>query len=144
MNVDRSQAPVVVQCSSIAVAPALRHRARAGVERMTAKYFNQLNAATVYFSREGKEYRCTVNIDMGALRIVTGQSLGFCCHAALDESLRKAGKQLRRLKRASRDDKVPRTGFKPKGGAARPLSWTVEASASSDWTTGPSADPAFP
>lgn len=110
MNTRCINAPVIVRSSSIRLGTALRVRARAGVERTAAKYFGRLNAATVYFSREGRGYRCTVNIDMGAVRIITGESLGFCCHAILDAAMRKATKQLRRLKRTLRDDKPPRSG----------------------------------
>ncbi|WP_204165273.1 HPF/RaiA family ribosome-associated protein [Methylobacterium radiodurans] len=110
MNTRRIVAPVVVRSASIVLGAALRERACAGVERTAAKYFGRLNAATVYFSRDGRGYRCTVNIDMGALRIVTGEALGFCCHAVLDTAMRKAAKQLRRLKRSLRDDKLPRSG----------------------------------
>lgn len=113
MNTRRIDAPIVVRSSSIGLGAALRERARAGVERVAAKYFGRLNAATVYFSRDGRGYRCTVNIDMGALRIVTGESLGYCCHAVLDAAMRKAAKQLRRSKRALRDDKLPKSGRVP-------------------------------
>lgn len=83
-----------------------------------------MNAATVYFSRDGRGYRCTVNIDMGALRIVTGESLGFCCHAVFDAAMRKAAKQLRRMKRTLRDDKIPRSGRMPANPSARRWSRT--------------------
>lgn len=123
MNTRRIDAPIVVRSSSIGLGAALRERARAGVERVAAKYFGRLNAATVYFSRDGRGYRCTVNIDMGALRIVTGESLGFCCHAVFDAAMRKAAKQLRRSKRALRDDKLPRSGRILRGAPARRRSW---------------------
>ncbi len=113
MNTRRIDAPIVVRSSSIGLGAALRERARAGVERAAAKYFCRLNAATVYFSRDGRGYRCTVNIDMGAMRIVTGESLGFCCYTVFDAAMRKAAKQLRRLKRTLRDDKAPRAGWMP-------------------------------
>ena len=119
MHTRRIDAPIVVRSSSIGLGAALRGRARAGVERVAAKYFGRLNAATVYFSRDGRGYRCTVNIDMGALRIVTGESLGFCCHAVFDAAMRKAAKQLRRSKRALRDDKLPRSGRMPGDPPAR-------------------------
>lgn len=123
MNTRHINVPIVVRSSSIGLGTALRERARAGVERVAAKYFGRLNAATVYFSRDGRGYRCTVNIDMGTLRIVTGESLGFCCHAVFDAAMRKAAKQLRRLKRTLRDDKIPRSGRMSRGAPARRRSW---------------------
>lgn len=119
MNTRRVDAPIVVRSSSIGLGAALRERARASVERVAAKYFGRLNAATVYFSRDGRGYRCTVNIDMGTLRIVTGESLGFCCHVVFDAAMRKVAKQLRRLKRTLRDDKIPRAGRMPAEAPAR-------------------------
>lgn len=123
MNTRHIDAPIIVRSSSIGLGAALRERARAGVERVAAKYFGRLNAATVYFSRDGRGYRCTVNIDMGASRIVTGESLGFCCHAVFDAAMRKAAKQLRRLKRTLRDDKLPRSDRMSRGAPARRRSW---------------------
>lgn len=110
MNTRCINAPVIARSSSIRLGTALRVRARAGVERTAAKYIGRLNAATVYFSREGRGYRCTVNIDMGAVRIITGESMGFCCHAILDAAMCKAAKQMRRLKRTLRDGKPSRSG----------------------------------
>lgn len=119
MNTRGIDEQVLVRSSSIGLGAALLERARAGIARTAAKYFGRLNAATVYVSRDGRGYRCTVNIDMGAMRIVTGEALDFRCHAALDAALRKAATQLRRLKRALRDDKLPRSGPTPGGVSGR-------------------------
>ncbi len=109
----RIDAPIVVQSSSIALGNALRHRACTGIERLASKYFGRLNAATIYFSREGKGYRCTVNVDMGPRRVITGEARGASCHGVLDSALRRAATRLRRLKRSLRDDKFPRFGGLP-------------------------------
>ncbi len=44
-------------------------------------------------------------MQMGALSIVTGEAVAPDCYKAFDAALGKAAKQLRRLKRALRDDK---------------------------------------
>jgi ribosomal subunit interface protein len=112
MNQPFRDAVMTVRSSNIQLGAALPERAREEIVRLAAKYLGRLNAASVYFSREGRSYRCTVNIDTGPPRIVTGEASGFSCHLALHGALRKAAKQLRRMKRALREDK-PR----------RPITW---------------------
>jgi ribosomal subunit interface protein len=104
MTVDRKP-PIAVQSSTVELGQALPEYARARVEQVAGKYLGDLSGATVYFSREGASYRCTVNMQMGSLRIMTGEAVGPDCHRAFDRALERAAKQLRRLKRALRDDK---------------------------------------
>jgi ribosome-associated translation inhibitor RaiA len=111
MNTADENAVITVQSSNIHLGDFLPARARRAVLRVAAKYFRRLTRASVYFSREGRTYRCTVNMEMGALRIVTGEGRGFTCYLALSGALRKAAKQLRRIKRALRDDKPRRFGW---------------------------------
>ncbi|AWM89095.1 HPF/RaiA family ribosome-associated protein [Microvirga sp. 17 mud 1-3] len=105
MKLDRTNTPITVQSSTVELGEALPAYARNGVQRAAGKYFGQLSGAAVYFSREGGSYRCTVNMQMGALRIVTGEAIAPDCHKAFDAALEKAAKQLRRRKRALRDNK---------------------------------------
>jgi len=97
--------PIAVQSSTVELGDALPEYARTRVRQAAGKYLGDLSGAAVYFSREGATYRCTVNVQMGSLRIVTGEAVRPDCHRAFDEALEKAAKQLRRLKRALRDDK---------------------------------------
>jgi ribosomal subunit interface protein len=103
---DRGQhdAVITVQSSTIHLGDFLPAWARGAVLGVAAKYFRRLTRASVYFSREGRMYRCTVNMEMGALRMVTGEAHGSTCYGALDGALRKAAKQLRRMKRALREN----------------------------------------
>jgi ribosomal subunit interface protein len=105
MTVARKKPLITVQSSTVELGEALPTYARTGVERVASKYFGHLSGAAVYFSREGASYRCTVNMQMGILRIVTGEAIAPDCHKAFDGALEKAAKQLRRLKRALRDNK---------------------------------------
>jgi ribosomal subunit interface protein len=100
---------IAVQSSTVDLGQALPEYARTRVGQVAGKYLGDLSGAAVYFSREGASYRCTVNMQMGSLRIVTGEAVGPHCHRAFDGALEKAAKQLRGLKRALRDDKP----FKP-------------------------------
>ncbi len=115
MNTADENAVITVQSSNIHLGDFLPARARRAILRVAAKYFRRLTRASVYFSREGRTYRCTVNMEMGALRIVTGEGRGFTCYLALSGALRKAAKQLRRMKRALRDD-VVLVGGRPQDG----------------------------
>jgi ribosome-associated translation inhibitor RaiA len=110
MNTAHQDAVITVQSSNIHLGDFLPARTRRAVRRVAEKYIRRLTRASVYFSREGRSYRCTVKMEMGALRMVTGENDGFTCHLALTGALRKAAKQLRRMKRALRDDK-PRLGW---------------------------------
>jgi ribosomal subunit interface protein len=97
---------IAVQSSAVELGKALPEYIRIRVRQVAGKYFGDLSGAAVYFSRDGASYRCTVNMQMGSLRIVTGEAVGPDCYRAFDVAIEKAAKQLRRLKRALRDGKA--------------------------------------
>jgi len=103
--VDRA---ISVQSSNIDLGAALPTHARQSILRVAGKYFGRLNAAAVHFTREGTTYRCTVNMQMGALRMRSGEAKNPDIYAAFDAALEKVATQLRRTKRAVRDDKPER------------------------------------
>jgi ribosomal subunit interface protein len=109
MKLDGADAVITVKSANIDLGEALPERARESILRVAGKYFGRLNTAAVYFSREGQSYRCTVNLQMGALRVITGEAHGPDCYRAFDLALEKASKQLRRMKREMREDKPFRT-----------------------------------
>jgi ribosomal subunit interface protein len=76
---------------------------------VAGKYFGRLNTAAVHFTREGKTYRCTVNMQMGALKMMSGEGQSPDIYAAFGAALEKVATQLRRTKRAFRDEKGERT-----------------------------------
>ena len=104
-SVDRS---ISVQSSTVDLGDALPAHARQAILRVAGKYFGRLNSAAVHFAREGKTYRCTVNLRMGALRMRSGEAESPDIYAAFDAALEKVATQLRRMKRAVRDDKGER------------------------------------
>ena len=83
-------------------------RGRRSCVRVAGKYFGRLHAAAVHFTREGRTYRCTVNMQMGALRMRSAEANSPDIYAAFDAALEKVATQLRRTKRAFRDEKGER------------------------------------
>jgi ribosomal subunit interface protein len=104
-SVDRA---ISVQSSNIDLGAALPTHARQSILRVAGKYFGRLNAAAVHFTREGTTYRCTVNMQMGALRMRSAEAKNPDIYAAFDAALEKVATQLRRTKRAFRDEKGER------------------------------------
>ncbi len=105
-SVDRS---ITVQSSNVDLGTALPESARQAILRVAGKYFGRLNTAAVHFAREGKTYRCTVSMQMGALKMMSGEGQSTDIYAAFRAALAKAATQLRRTKRAVRDEKGERT-----------------------------------
>jgi hypothetical protein len=76
-SVDRS---ITVQSSNVDLGTALPAQARQAILRVAGKYFGRLSTAAVHFAREGKTYRCTVNMQVGGLKMMSGegQSADIC------------------------------------------------------------------
>jgi ribosomal subunit interface protein len=101
-------ATITVQSSNVDLGEILPQHARESVERVAGKYFGQLTTAAVHFTREGPNYRCTVNMQMSATKMMTGEALSEDAFQAFNSALNKAAKQLRRKKREVREDKGAR------------------------------------
>ena len=101
-------ATITVQSSNVDLGEILPQHARESVERVAAKYFGQLTTAAVHFTREGPSYRCTVNMQMSGTKMMTGEAQSDDAFQAFNTALNKAAKQLRRKKRAVREDKGTR------------------------------------
>jgi ribosomal subunit interface protein len=99
---------ITVQSSNIDLGEVLPVHARQSVVRVAAKYFGRLNTAAVHFTREGATYRCTVNMQMGALPMKSAEAKNKDIYAAFNAALEKVAKQLRRAKRELREDKGER------------------------------------
>ena len=76
---------------------------------MAGKYFGRLSTAAVHFTREGTSYRCTVNKQMGALKMTSAEGVSTEIYAAFNAALERVATQLRRAKRTFRDEKGERT-----------------------------------
>ncbi|HEY8380909.1 MAG TPA: ribosome-associated translation inhibitor RaiA [Microvirga sp.] len=101
-------ATITVQSSNVDLGDQLPQHARESIQRVAGKYFGQLTAAAVHFTREGQSYRCTVNVHMSGTKMMTGEALDGDAYQAFNGALNKAAKQLRRKKRALREDKAIR------------------------------------
>jgi ribosomal subunit interface protein len=105
MKLQSVDSPIIVQSGNVELGEALKEHAREAILRSAAKYFGRLNRATVHFTREGINYRSSVQIQMGALKPASAEGQHKDIYRAFDLALEKAAKQLRRAKRELRDDK---------------------------------------
>ena len=99
-SVDRA---ITVQSSDIDLGEALPRHCEEAVLRIASKYFGRLVTGSVHFSKEGHNYRCSVNMQMGALKMMSGEAQNKDIYQAFNEALDKVAKQLRRTKRQLRE-----------------------------------------
>src|SRR5919199_6760366 len=99
---------ITVQSSSIDLGSSLPEYARESILRVAGKYFGRLNTASVHFNREGITYRCSINMQMGALAMKSAEARDKDIYLAFNSALNKVAKQLRRTKRELREDKPER------------------------------------
>jgi ribosomal subunit interface protein len=104
-GIDRT---ILVQSSNIDLGGVLPNYARTSILQLAGKYFGHLKTASVHFTREGVTYRCTVNVQMGTLKIMSGEAKSADIYAAFRLALERVAKQLRRAKRELREDKAER------------------------------------
>ena len=110
MKLDNANATFTVQSSKIDLGDILPNFARENILRVASKYFGRLNTASVHFNREGITYRCSVNMQMGALPMKSAEAKDKDIYLAFGSALNKVAKQLRRTKRELREDKGQRVG----------------------------------
>ncbi len=99
---------ITVQSSSVELGSSLPEYARESILRVASKYFGRLNTASVHFNREGITYRCSINMQMGALPMKSAEARDKDIYVAFNSALNKVAKQLRRTKREVREDKAER------------------------------------
>ena len=99
---------ITVQSANVDLGSSLPEHARESILRVASKYFGRLNTASVHFNREGITYRCSVNMQMGALPMKSGEARDKDIYVAFNSALNKVAKQLRRTKREVREDKAER------------------------------------
>src|SRR3712207_5854476 len=100
---------ITVQSANIHLGDRLPGYARDCIQKVAAKFFGRLNTASVHVTREGITYRCSVNMQMGALPMKSAEGRGKDVYLAFGAALNKVAKQMRRTKRELREDKVERT-----------------------------------
>ena len=99
---------ILVQSSTVDLGENFPEFAKTNIRRVAGKYFGRLSPASVHVTREGITYRCTVNIQMGALKTMSGEAKDKDLYTAFRSALQKSAKQLRRSKRELREDKAER------------------------------------
>jgi ribosomal subunit interface protein len=100
---------ILVQSSNVDLGDMFPEYAKTNIRQVAAKYFGHLIMASVHATRDGITYRCTVNIQMGALKVMSGEAKDKDLYTAFRAALQKTAKQLRRSKRELREDKAART-----------------------------------
>ncbi len=100
---------ILVQSSNVDLGDMFPEYAKTNIRQVGNKYFGHMVMASVHVSRDGITYRCTVNIQMGALKMMTGEAKDKDLYTAFRAALQKTAKQLRRSKRELREDKAART-----------------------------------
>jgi ribosomal subunit interface protein len=108
MDLEDLENAITIESSSVDLSDAFREHAQQGIVRVASKYFGRLNTASVHVGREGILFRCTVNIQMGALKVMSAEAQDKDCYVAFKVALEKVEKQLRRAKRELREDKAVR------------------------------------
>ena len=100
-----SQENITVGSANVSLGSNFPELARQQIREVAEKYFGDLTTASVHVSRAGTLFRCSVNIRMGALPMMSGESQAREVPLAFREALGKVEKQLRRTKRELREDK---------------------------------------
>jgi ribosomal subunit interface protein len=108
MDLEDLENAITIESSSVDLSDAFREHAQQGIVRVANKYFGRLNTASVHVGREGILFRCTANIQMGALKMMSAEAQDKDCYVAFKVALEKVEKQLRRAKRELREDKAVR------------------------------------
>ncbi|MGR3485284.1 MAG: ribosome hibernation-promoting factor, HPF/YfiA family [Paracoccaceae bacterium] len=92
----------------IDVGEALQGHVRSEIDAMLSKYSGRPTDATVVFSRSGHEHVCetVIHLSTGLTAQATGRSAEI--YAALDASVERIDKQLRRYKRRLKDHQASR------------------------------------
>jgi hypothetical protein len=84
----------------------LRTHAPVAVLRTVQKYSESVRAATIHFSRERRVYCCEINVQTVGAGVLIGEASGLDAREVFLTALRKAGKQLRRRRRALETDRA--------------------------------------
>ena len=108
MKPDSTDPAILVQSSVVDLGENFPEYARTNIRQVAGKYFGHLSSASVHVTREGITYRCTVNMQMGALKMMSGEAKDKDLYTAFRAALQKTAKQLRRTKRELREDKAER------------------------------------
>lgn len=97
---------ITIGSAHVELGTAFRESADDQIRRVAAKYLHNLTMAAVHIAREGLSYHCSVTMQMGGLNAFVAEGTGKDVPAAFRTALSRVEKQLRRTKRAVREDKT--------------------------------------
>ncbi|MFN3892682.1 MAG: ribosome hibernation-promoting factor, HPF/YfiA family [Beijerinckiaceae bacterium] len=100
---------ITIGSSNVDLGDALRAHVRESVETVAGKYLQHLTAASVHFVHEGADYRCSITVQIGSLPRMAAEAQARDAYLAFNQALEKVAKQMRRAKRAVREDKAVRS-----------------------------------
>jgi ribosomal subunit interface protein len=107
LSMEKSSARIVVSGHQIATGDALKQHAESHIRNLHAKYRETAYDASVVFSRADheKEVGCHIKLHLGADMFFEGQCKSSNAYTAFNTAFARVAKQLRRQKRAVREDK---------------------------------------
>jgi len=83
MTLNNLHSSIVVKGHQIDLGEALPEHVREKLSQAAEKSFGSLRHAAVGFSREGQAYRCTINAQVGNLKVIIGEAPAADCYRAL-------------------------------------------------------------
>ena len=99
---------ITIGSSNMDLGDALRAHVHEEIEAAAGKYMQRLTSAGVHFAHEGSNLRCSITVQVGSLPVMASEAQAPDAYLAFNQALAKAAKQMRRAKRAVRDDKAVR------------------------------------
>jgi ribosomal subunit interface protein len=100
------EARITISGHQVELGEALRNHAAEQLRRLSAKYFDGAEDITATFSRTGKSgFGCTLRVHAGRGLYFDGEGEDANAYTAFSTALNRVAKQLRRQKRALREDK---------------------------------------
>ncbi len=97
---------ITVSGHQVDVGEGLRGYATEQLTQVASKYFGGVEDVAVTFSRTGKGgFGCSIRVHSGRDLYFDGQAENAEAHLAFNQALERVAKQLRRRKRALREDK---------------------------------------
>jgi ribosomal subunit interface protein len=100
---------ITVGSAHVDLGGSFREQAQQRIREVANKYLGNLIMASVHVAREGDDYRCSVNMQMGGNTMVSAEALAQNVPLAFRTALNKVQKQLRRTKRLLREDRPHQT-----------------------------------
>jgi len=99
-------ARIVVSGQHVELGEALKNHATEQLRRLSTKYFGKAEDITATFSRAGKSgFGCAIRVHSGRGLFFEGEGEAPDAYTAFSGALDRVAKQLRREKRALREDK---------------------------------------